>query len=66
MADNLTDVSVDALAERLEAYNAAYRRGEPLIADAEYDALIERLRALAPMHPFLKAVNLVSKVRHSR
>ena len=26
MADNLTDVSVDALAERLEAYNAAYRR----------------------------------------
>jgi DNA ligase (NAD+) len=56
MADNLTDLSVDALAERLEAYNAAYRRGEPLITDAEYDALVERLSALAPAHPFLKAV----------
>ena len=56
MAQDATALSPEALAERLEVYNAAYRRGEPLIADAEYDALVERLRTLAPQHPFLAAV----------
>ena len=56
MAQDTTALSTEALAERLEACNAAYRRGEPLIPDAEYDALVERLRALAPDHPFLTVV----------
>ena len=41
------------LVERLEACNAAYRRGNPLVGDNEYDELVEHLRQLAPNHPFL-------------
>ncbi len=44
------------LAAQLEAYNAAYRSGEPLVDDATYDALVEQLRRLDPYHPYLKAV----------
>jgi len=44
------------LVERLEACNAAYRSGNPLVSDHAYDALVERLRQLAPDHPFLTRV----------
>ena len=44
------------LVERLEACNAAYRSGNPLISDHAYDGLVERLRQLAPDHPFLTGV----------
>ena len=44
------------LAAQLEAYNAAYRSGEPLVDDATYDRLMEQLRLLDPQHPFLKVV----------
>jgi len=44
------------LVERLEACNTAYRSGHPLTSDREYDALVERLRQLAPNHPFLARV----------
>ncbi len=56
MNDDWITLSADELAERLESFNEAYRRGEPLISDAEYDALVEQLRRIAPDHPFLKAV----------
>jgi DNA ligase (NAD+) len=56
LSDDLTTLPVDELAERLEIFNEAYRRGAPLISDAQYDALVEHLRSLAPDHPFLKAV----------
>ena len=56
MAEDLTALSADELAARLETYNDAYRRGEPLISDAQYDALVEHLRILAPQHSFLKVV----------
>lgn len=46
----------DVLAQRLSEYNAAYRRGAPLIKDAVYDELLERLRVLAPEHIFLHQV----------
>lgn len=36
------------LREKIEYYNAAYRKGDPLISDAEYDALIEELRQTDP------------------
>jgi DNA ligase (NAD+) len=44
------------LASQLEAYNAAYRSGTPLVDDATYDRLVEQLRLLDPRHPFLKVV----------
>jgi len=47
---------IETLVEQLKAYNDAYRRGKPLISDAEYDTLVERLRELDPQHLFLKVV----------
>ncbi len=44
------------LADALQRYNAAYRRGEPLISDAEYDQLVEQLRRLDSRHPFLHTI----------
>ena len=62
-------VDMDSLVSRLEKYNSAYRQGQPLVSDAEYDGLVERLRALAPDHPFLQSVEPETfagkkKVRH--
>ena len=47
---------VAKLVERLEACYTAYRSGNPLTSDREYDALVERLRHLAPDHPFLTRI----------
>ena len=47
---------IDRLAAELEKYNRAYRRGQPLISDPEYDELVEELRRLDPQHPFLHRV----------
>ncbi len=46
----------DELVDLLTAYNRAYRQGTPMVGDNEYDATVERLRAIAPNHPFLQAV----------
>jgi DNA ligase (NAD+) len=46
----------DRLAERLAELNEAYRRGLPLVSDAQYDLLIARLRELRPEHAFLHRV----------
>jgi len=61
--------SVEQLVNDLEKYNQAYRAGEPLISDREYDQLVEQLRALAPDHPFLHRVepemfSARRKIRH--
>ncbi len=50
--------TIDNLIERLKAYNEAYRRGELLVSDFEYDRLVEKLRRISPEHPFLKAIEL--------
>jgi DNA ligase (NAD+) len=47
---------VEALAAQIRAHRAAYYRGEPDIEDEEFDALEDRLRALAPNHPVLAEV----------
>lgn len=47
---------IEILAERLEEYNRAYRRGEPIVSDREYDRLVEELRRKDPQHPFLLKV----------
>ncbi len=45
-----------SLVHKLEEANAAYRAGDPIMSDAEYDALVEKLRIEHPEHPFLNAV----------
>jgi DNA ligase (NAD+) len=47
---------ITQLVEDLKRYNAAYRKGRPLISDNKYDLLVERLRELDPQHPFLYVV----------
>src|ERR687893_2210840 len=68
---------VDELAARLTELRDAYYRGEPLAADADYDALEDELRALLASHPELTPdpnpleqvgapAALHAPVRHSR
>jgi len=47
---------INELVDLLQSYNRAYRQGAPLVSDAEYDQRVEQLRAMAPDHPFLQAV----------
>jgi DNA ligase (NAD+) len=49
-------MDIEQLVQQLEHYNQAYRSGTPQISDAEYDRLVEQLRALDPHHPYLQTV----------
>jgi DNA ligase (NAD+) len=49
----MDETAADALAERIRHHRDRYYRGEPEISDAEFDALEDRLRQLAPDHPVL-------------
>jgi DNA ligase (NAD+) len=44
---------IEEVASRIVALRDAYYRGEPLVADADYDALEGELRALIAAHPEL-------------
>src|SRR5215213_10877751 len=68
---------IEALAERIVELRDAYYRGEPLVADADYDVVEDELRALIEAHPDLApdpnpleqvgaAPVLHAAVRHSR
>jgi DNA ligase (NAD+) len=68
---------IDSLAARLTELRDAYYRGEPLVADADYDALEDELRDLIAAHPDLTpdpnpleqvgaSAILHAPVRHSR
>jgi DNA ligase (NAD+) len=68
---------IDELAGRITELRAAYYAGEPLVADADYDALEDELRALVAEHPDLAPdpnpleqvgapAALHAPVRHSR
>jgi DNA ligase (NAD+) len=48
-----TKERIDELAGRMTELRDAYYRGEPVVADAEYDALEDELRALVDEHPDL-------------
>jgi DNA ligase (NAD+) len=52
----MSQATIDELVDLLTAYNQAYRQGTPMVDDAAYDDVVERLRAIAPDHPFLQAV----------
>lgn len=45
-------VNCDELRNQLLVANAAYRSGESMMSDVEYDALVERLRKLNPLDSF--------------
>jgi DNA ligase (NAD+) len=55
MPDIVAD-EIEQLVKHLEACNSAYRSGNPLIGDPEYDQLVEKLRTVDPAHPFLNRV----------
>jgi DNA ligase (NAD+) len=72
-----TQARIEDLADRIVALRDAYYRGDPLVADAEYDALEDELRALVAEHPELAPdpnplemvgapSQLHAPVRHSR
>jgi DNA ligase (NAD+) len=72
-----TQARIEELADRIVALRDAYYRGDPLVADAEYDALEDELRALVGAHPELAPdpnpletvgapAQLHAPVRHSR
>jgi DNA ligase (NAD+) len=48
-----TKARIGELAEQIVALRDAYYRGEPRVADADYDALEDELRALLAEHPEL-------------
>ena len=47
---------IDSLVKSLKQYNKAYRKGDPLISDAQYDDMIERLSIKDPENTWLKKV----------
>lgn len=42
------------LVQLIKEYNDAYRRGEPLVSDEEYDLLVEELKTKDPENKLLK------------
>ena len=52
----MTVIDVDDLVERLQQARDAYYDDDPIMSDAEYDALEDQLREAAPKHPYLKQV----------
>ncbi len=55
MTRSATD-TVDLLAAQIRRHRDLYYQGQPEIPDAEFDALEDRLRQLAPDHPVLAEV----------
>jgi DNA ligase (NAD+) len=47
---------IEKLVEKIEKANHAYRLGEPIMSDFEYDILIEELRVMDPNNPILDKV----------
>ena len=52
----MTDPTIEALAEKIRYHRERYYNDDPEISDAEFDALEDRLRALAPDHEVLGEV----------
>lgn len=69
---NLDSMDAGQVAELLAFHDRQYwELNEPLISDADYDRIVERLRMLAPDHELLAKINTPQvssdgKVRHAR
>ena len=69
---DLDRMDVTALAELLAYHDQLYwQEGEPVISDADYDRIVEKLRSLAPDHPLLERINTPQvssggKVHHAK
>lgn len=70
--DDMGFANINEIAARLQAAREAYYNGAPVMSDAAYDRLEDRLREMAPTHPLLQQVGakpLVGggwpKVRHT-
>lgn len=71
MEDSIPNPTTESIVQRLEAANAAYRAGNPVLSDTEYDQLMAQLVAIDPGHPYLhrvepepEALFSARKVRH--
>ncbi len=56
-----TNNRVQELEYQIEKYDAAYRKGEPLISDSEFDELVDELEELNPDSKVLKKIAHVDK-----
>ena len=43
------------LLEKIKQYNAAYRSGNPIVSDSEYDKLVDELKSLDPNNDWFKS-----------
>lgn len=57
---------MEKLVNRIIAANEAYRKGEPIMSDAEYDSLLVELEIYDRNHPLLNKVGLEIGVEDSR
>jgi len=53
--------NIPEIVEQLEQWREAYYNAEPLVDDAEYDALLDELHELDPNNPFFKHVGATPK-----
>lgn len=52
----MSSTTIETLVDQLIVWNEAYRVGNPLVDDAQYDRVRQKLEALEPSHPFLLSV----------
>lgn len=59
METNFNTENREALADIISKHNAEYRSGNPKISDAEYDALVEKLREIDPNNQWFDTIEPV-------
>lgn len=52
--------TMNELVEQITYYNNEYRNGNPVVSDAEYDALVDRLKSMNPDHEWFQKIEPVN------